>query len=137
MFFKLSKNTVNVSHKIFHNPANARFYEDLSPLGRPHPAATVSFTIYSNVTMGFCGDAENRIAPSILTAVINFDPKCAKSRRSLGYFADENEALTKIVSPQYFKSAAALAVALPEVATSPQAAQKLRAPQFLQSGMAA
>ena len=72
MFLKLLKNSVNVSHKIFHNPQMpglCGFITDRAVATFRNGITCCLLKRYARISQA----TENRVAPSILTALINFD----------------------------------------------------------------
>jgi hypothetical protein len=70
MFGKLSKNTHNVSHKIFHNLQILAFCGFITEYGDLPHSQTSLHAVYFKVTYIF-PNAQNRIALTALTALIN------------------------------------------------------------------
>ena len=137
MFGKLSKNAHNVSHKIFHNLQIPVLCGFIAICGNRSHSQTSFHAVYLEVTHIF-SNAQNRIALTALTALINLGRCASDPVAAARDFAEETEQdQSEIFSCLNFKSPGAHAITLPEAKTSRIAAPKLRARRFLQFEMAA
>ena len=83
MFGKLSKNTHNVSHKIFHNLQIPVLCGFITVYGYRPRSQTSSHAVYLEVTYIF-RNAQNRIALASVTTLISLR-RCATGRRTCGW----------------------------------------------------
>src|ERR1700730_7400159 len=90
MFGKLSKNAHNVSHKIFHNLQIPVLCGFIAICGNRSHSQTSFHAVYLEVTHIF-SNAQNRIALTALTALINLGRCASDPVAAARDFAEETE----------------------------------------------